>query len=224
METRPGLCPIYLPGKEPLPPGWTEDDRAMVSAQKSGAQMFNHLTESCVAKATLSGVAGFALGGFFSLLSTSLTVDDPLRRSNLQAAAMARGESSASASASVPELTTAQQTKEFFKQTGRGMYRSAKGFGKVGLIYSGVECCIEGVSFVQGKETMACKKKRKTLTMMTVFLRRPIQRSTELRTIWSTPSQEVSSQALSSPGIQVLKVSWLELLALPLSRPLLICT
>lgn len=142
MENIPGLCPYYLPGKEPLPAGWTEDDRAALAAQKQGAKFFGQLTESCPAKAVLSGVAGFALGGFFSLLSASLTVDDPLRRSNLQAAAMARGETAAQ----VPELSTAQQTKEFFKQTGKGMYRSAKGFGKVGLLYSGVECCIEGVS------------------------------------------------------------------------------
>ncbi|CAO1639336.1 unnamed protein product [Sympodiomycopsis kandeliae] len=138
MENPPGLCPIYLPGKEPLPAGWTEDDRAALAAQKQGAQFFSSLTESCPAKAVLSGVAGFALGGFFSLLSTSLTIDDPLRRSNLQAAAMANGQTS------VPELSTAQQTKEFFKHTGKGMYRSAKGFGKVGLLYAGIECCIEG--------------------------------------------------------------------------------
>ena len=156
METRPGLCPIYLPGKEPLPAGWTEDDRAMVTAQKSGAKVFNNLTESCPAKAVLSGVAGFALGGFFSLLSASLTIDDPLRRSNLQAAAMARGEPA-------PELSTAQQTKEFFKQTGRGMYRSAKGFGKVGLIYSGVECCIEGVSVVSEED-----KHRTSIAQLTI--------------------------------------------------------
>lgn len=149
----PGLCPIYLPGKEPLPPGWTEEDRQTLATQKQGAEYFLSFSESCPAKAVMSGCAGFALGGFFSLLSASLTVDDPLRRSNLQAAAMAKGETS------VPELSTAQQTKEFFKQTGKGMYRSAKGFGKVGLLYSGIECCIEAVSWRvttgAGKQTYA---------------------------------------------------------------------
>ena len=33
-----------------------------------------------------------------------------------------------------------------FKEMGRNMWSSGKGFAKVGAIYSGVECCIEGVS------------------------------------------------------------------------------
>ncbi|GAB1523504.1 Mitochondrial import inner membrane translocase subunit tim22 [Rhizoctonia solani] len=41
-------------------------------------------------------------------------------------------------------MSTRQKTSEFFKSTGRGMWRSGSGFAKVGALYSGVECCIEG--------------------------------------------------------------------------------
>ena len=137
------MPPIYLPGQEPLPPGFGEEDRKQMEQMKNWQRWTSTAMESCPAKCAMSGGAGFALGGFFSLLSASLSVDDPLRRSNLaaaQALALEKG------LPPPPEMSTAQQTKEFFKETGRGMYRSAKGFGKVGALYAGIECCIEGVS------------------------------------------------------------------------------
>lgn len=138
----PGLCPIYLPGQEPLPPGATEADRAALADMARWSNYTHAAMESCPVKVVLSGGAGFALGGFFSLISASFAIDDPLRRSNLHAAAMARDPKLGP----LPELTTGQQTKMFFKETGKSMYRSAKGFGKVGALYSGIECCIEAVS------------------------------------------------------------------------------
>lgn len=139
---QPYLTPIYLPGREPLPPGCTEDDRPQLAQMKMWQNYTSTAMESCPAKCVLSGAAGFALGGFFSLLSASLSVDDPLRRSNLaaaQALALEKG------LPPPPEMSTGQQTKLFFKETGRSMYTSARGFGKVGALYAGIECCIEGV-------------------------------------------------------------------------------
>lgn len=137
------VAPVYLPGQEPLPPGYTDEDRAQLLQMKQWQAMTSTAMELCPTKCALSGAAGFALGGFFSLLSSSLTIDDPLRRSNLAAAQAIANEKGLPPP---PELSTAQQTKEFFKETGRGMFRSAKGFGKVGALYAGIECCIEGVS------------------------------------------------------------------------------
>lgn len=145
MTQLPMTAPIYLPGQEPLPPGANESDRAQLAQMKYYQTLMSTGMESCPVKCVLSGAAGFALGGFFSLLSSSLSVDDPLRRSHLAAAQLQASEKGLPLP---PEKTTAQQTKEFFKETGRGMYRSAKGFGKVGALYSGVECCIEGVSLL----------------------------------------------------------------------------
>lgn len=133
----PWLTPIYLPGKEPLPEGWTEEDRAEIAQVQKWSKFAASTMESCPTKCAFSGVAGFGLGAFFTLFSAALSADDPLRRSNLAAEA---------AGITVPKQTTAQQTKQFFKETGRNMYRTGRGFGKVGALYSGIECCVEGVS------------------------------------------------------------------------------
>lgn len=107
--------------------------------------------ESCVFKATMAGTMGsvpfsssctllflltksstcfvdrFGLGAFFSLMSTSFQYEDPLNRANVQ-------------------ISTMQQTKLAFKDMGKKMVSTGKGFAKVGLVFSGVECCVEGVS------------------------------------------------------------------------------
>ena len=58
------------------------------------------------------------------MMSSSFAYDDPLLRT---------------------EMSTKQKTAEMFKETGRGMLRSGKSFGRVGALYSGVECVIESV-------------------------------------------------------------------------------
>lgn len=119
--------PIYQPGKEPLPPGLTEEDRPQLMQQKKVENWMRMASESCAFKTVLSGGAGFALGAFFSLMSASFQYEDPMNRLTND-----------------PNLSTRQKTSEFFKSTGRGMWRSGAGFAKVGALYSGVECCIEG--------------------------------------------------------------------------------
>lgn len=37
-------------------------------------------------------------------------------------------------------------TKQYFKEMGQKMWRSGRGFGKVGALYAGTECVIESVS------------------------------------------------------------------------------
>lgn len=96
--------------------------------------------ESCPTKCALSGAAGLALGGFFSLMGATLAMDDPLRRTHMGLAPVGPG------GVEPPKMSAAQQTKIFFKEMGAGMWRSGKGFGKVGALYAGIECCIEGVS------------------------------------------------------------------------------
>jgi import inner membrane translocase subunit TIM22 len=58
------------------------------------------------------------------MMSSSFAYEDPLLRQN---------------------LNTTQKTKEIFKEMGRGMWRSGKGFGKVGALFAGIECVIESV-------------------------------------------------------------------------------
>lgn len=63
-------------------------------------------------------------------MSATFAYEDPLSRASNQL------------------TTTRAQTMFVFKEMGRNMWSSGKGFAKVGMVYSGVECCIEGVSIV----------------------------------------------------------------------------
>ncbi|KAH8654041.1 putative mitochondrial import inner membrane translocase subunit tim-22 [Tricladium varicosporioides] len=77
----------------------------------------------------MSGVMGFALGGAFGLFMASMQYDTPL---------------SSPGAAAITSLPLRQQLKQGFKDMGARSYSSAKNFGKVGAIFSGTECCIEG--------------------------------------------------------------------------------
>lgn len=70
-------------------------------------------------------MTGFAIGAFFSMMSASFAYEDPLARA---------------------QLTTTQKASEIFKEMGRNMYSSGKGFAKVGALFAGIECVIESVS------------------------------------------------------------------------------
>ena len=72
---------------------------------------------------------GFGIGAFFSLMSSSFAIEDPLRAPQYA------------------NLTTQMKVKEVFKDMGKGMWKSGSGFAKVGALYAGSECVIEGVSF-----------------------------------------------------------------------------
>ncbi|TCD61950.1 Mitochondrial import inner membrane translocase subunit tim22 [Steccherinum ochraceum] len=122
----PGVAPIFPAGKEPLPPGWTEDDREQMLQTKKFQDYMQMTMESCVAKTAIAGVGGFAIGGFFSLMSASFAYEDPLLRQQTQIG-----------------KTTTQKASEIFKEMGRGVWRSGKGFAKVGSLFAGVECVIE---------------------------------------------------------------------------------
>lgn len=79
------------------------------------------LFESCLVRAAFSGVAGFGLGGlmggFFHTMQPVDTFDD--------------------------KLTFREQIRRQYKGFGANCVRMAKGFGKVGLVYSGIECAVE---------------------------------------------------------------------------------
>lgn len=79
------------------------------------------LFESCIVRAAFSGVAGFGLGGlmggFFHTMQPVDFFDE--------------------------KLTFREQIRRQYKGFGANCVRMAKGFGKVGLVYSGIECAIE---------------------------------------------------------------------------------
>jgi import inner membrane translocase subunit TIM22 len=73
-------------------------------------------------------VKGFGMGAFFSMMSTSFAYEDPLSRTW-----------------QTSTMNTTQKTAQIFKDMGKGMWRSGRGFGSVGALYAGIECVIEGV-------------------------------------------------------------------------------
>ncbi|CDO78026.1 hypothetical protein BN946_scf184907.g16 [Trametes cinnabarina] len=118
----PLVAPVFPAGREPLPPGVTEEEREAYQQAKKYQDMMSAGMESCVTKTVIAGAGGFAIGGLFSLMSSSFAYEDPLLRQN---------------------LSTQQKAREIFKEMGRGMWKSGKGFGKVGALFAGIECVIE---------------------------------------------------------------------------------
>jgi import inner membrane translocase subunit TIM22 len=64
-------------------------------------------------------------------MSASFAYEDPYLRTQGKTAA---------------QLNATQKASAIFKDMGRGMWTSGKGFGKVGALYAGIECVIESVS------------------------------------------------------------------------------
>ncbi|KAJ9105929.1 Mitochondrial import inner membrane translocase subunit tim22 [Naganishia adeliensis] len=137
MSQMPLLAPIYLPGQEPVAPGTTPEERQEMQQMVKYGKYASYAMESCPVKVVMSGGAGklitasilppgFGLGAFFSLMSATFAYEDPLSK------------------ASEKLVGTRAQTAFIFKEMGRNMWTSGKGFAKVGALYSGFECCIEG--------------------------------------------------------------------------------
>lgn len=143
----PGLVPLWAPGKEPLPPGLSEEDREGFEKVKKWEGYTSMATESCVFKTGMAGVAGacpgwsfvvtsdpllnlgFGIGAFFSLMSASFAYEDPHLRAQTAAG-----------------RNVTQKASVVFKEMGKGMWTSGKGFGKVGMLFAAYECAVESVS------------------------------------------------------------------------------
>jgi len=61
-------------------------------------------------------------------MSASFAYEDPFLRQKTQAG-----------------LNTTQKAREIFRDMGKGMWSTGKGFGKVGALFAGIECVIESV-------------------------------------------------------------------------------
>jgi hypothetical protein len=72
----PLLVPLFQAGKEPLPPGMTEEDRANMMQVKKYQNYMTAGMESCVGKTTMAGVAGASA---LTLLSCILSLKPSLR-------------------------------------------------------------------------------------------------------------------------------------------------
>lgn len=109
--------------------------------------------ESCPGKTVVSGVMGFGLGGVFGLFMSSVCPHPPIlfpprltRTLKLTLAQQMRYDSAYTPQgAAISQLPIRQQLRTGFKEMGKASWSSAKNFGLVGAIFSGTECCIEGL-------------------------------------------------------------------------------
>ncbi|KAI1342052.1 mitochondrial inner membrane translocase subunit Tim17/Tim22/Tim23/peroxisomal protein PMP24 [Xylariaceae sp. FL0016] len=95
----------------------------------------NAMMESCFGKSALSGVMGFGMGGLFGMFMASMSYDTPYHTA---------GAGPGAGPKPIAELPWRQQLRVGFKDMGSRSYSTAKNFGKVGLMFSGIECGIEG--------------------------------------------------------------------------------
>ncbi|KAK4093554.1 hypothetical protein Purlil1_1888 [Purpureocillium lilacinum] len=90
--------------------------------------------ESCLGKSVMSGVMGFGMGGLFGMFMASMSYDTPFGSPVTN-----------SAGQNLSSMPLRQQLKMGFKDMGTRSYSMAKNFGKVGALFSGIECGIEGL-------------------------------------------------------------------------------
>ncbi|AMD19423.1 HBR522Wp [Eremothecium sinecaudum] len=110
-----------------------------------GALMLSKFTMSCPGKSAISGVTGFALGGVFGLFMASMAYDTPLHTPAVAGNSPGAGIPGAMTMQQLADLPLKQQIKIQFSDMGKRAYSSAKNFGYIGMIYSGVECVVESL-------------------------------------------------------------------------------
>jgi len=108
---------------------------SQMEQSERGAQMMIGFMSSCPGKTVISGVTGFSLGGVLGLFMASMAYDTPLHSPLSGVANVGK----------IAEIPMTQQIKLQFADMGKRSYSSAKNFGYMGLIYSGVECVVESV-------------------------------------------------------------------------------
>lgn len=118
------LFPVIPNHLIPPPPVFDPQDPDMMGKKMSG------MMEACFPKAIMSGVMGFALGGMFGMFMASMSYDTPFQPGN---------------TTPVSSLPWRQQVKIGFRDMGARSWSSARNFGMVGALFSGIECGIEGL-------------------------------------------------------------------------------
>lgn len=122
----PGLPFPASTTSAPPPPGVSPEDFQAQQKVERAARTFQ---DSCALKVGMAGIGGFVLGGAFGLFMSSMAYDTPMTPQGQQ----------------LGTLPIRQQLKVGLKDMGSRSLSSAKNFGKIGAIFSGVECGIEGL-------------------------------------------------------------------------------
>ncbi|KAM3534795.1 hypothetical protein MY4038_001876 [Beauveria bassiana] len=103
-------------------------------AEDQGVKAMKAAMESCIGKSVMSGVMGFGMGGLFGMFMASMSYDT-----------VGTSLAGNQAHQAIANLPLRQQLKVGFKDMGTRSFSMAKNFGKVGALFSGIECGIEGM-------------------------------------------------------------------------------
>ena len=114
----------------PQPPKKAISEMTQEEQTEEGAKKMIEFMQSCPGKTAMAGVLGFFLGGFFGLFMASMAYDVPIGNDTVK---------------HISELPFKQQMKLQFTDMGKRAYSSARNFGYIGMVYSGVECTIESL-------------------------------------------------------------------------------
>ncbi|PNY26459.1 Mitochondrial import inner membrane translocase subunit tim22 [Tolypocladium capitatum] len=103
-------------------------------AQDPNVKAIQAAMESCLGKSVMSGVMGFGMGGLFGMFMASMSYDTPFGSPVTNGAGQ-----------NISSMPLRQQLRVGFKDMGTRSFSMAKSFGKVGALFSGIECGIEGL-------------------------------------------------------------------------------
>lgn len=117
---------VYNPLNGEKPP----NEMTQEEVAEQGAKQMIAFMQSCPGKTAMAGVSGFGLGGFFGLFMASMAYDVPVGTNAVN---------------HISQLPLKQQMKLQFTDMGKRAWNSAKNFGYIGMVYSGVECSIESL-------------------------------------------------------------------------------
>lgn len=119
----------------PPPPDRPLSELSPEEQGEKGAELIIQMMTSCPGKSAISGVAGFGLGGVFGLFMASMSYDTPLHTPTVAG--------STQGGKLIVDLPFKDQMRVAWKDMYTRAWSSAKNFGYIGLIYAGVECCVE---------------------------------------------------------------------------------
>ncbi|KAK0383539.1 hypothetical protein NLU13_9450 [Sarocladium strictum] len=117
-----------------FPGGASPSPAAGLGGPDPGVKAAQEAMNSCAGKAIMSGVMGFGMGGLFGMFMASMSYDTPFGSPT----AGPNGQT-------ISSLPLKQQLKMGFKDMGQRSYSMARNFGKVGALFAGIECGVEGL-------------------------------------------------------------------------------
>ncbi|KAF6808357.1 mitochondrial import inner membrane translocase subunit [Colletotrichum sojae] len=127
---------MSFPGAGQGPAGPPAESGGALGPPDPQMQAMTNFMENCWTKSVMSGVMGFGMGGLFGMFMASMSYDTPFHTATV---------GGTTTTTPISDLPLRQQLKVGFKDMGTRSYSMAKNFGKVGALFAGIECGIEGL-------------------------------------------------------------------------------